>query len=319
MGPKSDTRIYSPGDEMLKKKPMRKPGQDLPSKMIKRISPNPIFSIVFKRGLANRNRLPLAHVIATLREIEAMIREVGQRVQTANGVESADGDFGIELLATADGIAFKKGSVLAEAVITRDIRNGVETLGKIIDVTDSVEKKTVRSVDQYEEPVLRRLSKISGYQERDKTELQFRLDVKKQEIRHSNLSQKGIDVLRELGKAELEVEAVTLYGKLKKLADFSNDEEGRGFWGTLREDNGDEWRVRFHIADLHKVQRLFTKQVIVTGTATYFKTKSPRVDARDIDEEKPRNYVAAFDTFRKNYRDVFGDAEPEELLSDARG
>jgi hypothetical protein len=287
--------------------------------MIKRLSPNPIFSIVFKKGLANKHRLPLAHVIATLREIETMIREVGMRVQVANGMETPDGDFGIELLATADGIAFKKGSVLAEAVITRDIRNGVEALGKIIEVTDSVEKKTVRSVDPYGEAVIRRLARISSYQEQDKTELQFQLDVKKQEIRSSILSQKGRDVLRELGKAELEVEAITLYGKLKKLADFSVDEEGKYFWGELREDNGNDWRVRFHITDLLKVQRLFTKQVVVSGNATYFKTKNPRVDAREIGEEKPRDYVAAFDRFRKEYREVFGDAEPEELLNDARG
>src|SRR6185437_7159949 len=79
--------------------------------MKKRIEENPTFSIVFKKGKANQNRLPLGHVLSTLREIEAMIREVGQRVQQANGTEAPDGDFGIELLANKDGVAFKKGSV----------------------------------------------------------------------------------------------------------------------------------------------------------------------------------------------------------------
>ena len=42
--------------------------------MRKRIDENPTFSIVFKKGKANQNRLPLGHVLSTLREIEAMIR-----------------------------------------------------------------------------------------------------------------------------------------------------------------------------------------------------------------------------------------------------
>ncbi len=278
-----------------------------------------VFSIVFKKGKANQNRLPLSHVLSTLREIEAMIREVGQRVQQANGVDAPDGDFGIELLANKSGIAFKKGSVAAEAVLTRDVKNGLETIGKIMDLTDSVEKKAVRSVDQNGESVLRRLTAISKYQERDKTELHLGLDVKEKPVKQTVLSQKGIHVLRELGKAELQVEAITLYGKLKKLADFSVDDEAKFFWGELREDNGAEWRVRFHIGDLGRVQKLFTRQVIIAGNATYFKTKKPRVDARDISEEKPRNYLAAFDRFRKEYRDVFGDAELSELVNDARG
>jgi hypothetical protein len=287
--------------------------------MKKGIEENPTFSIVFKKGKANQNRLPLGHVLSTLREIDAMIREVGKRVQQTNGMEAADGDFGIELLANKDGIAFKKGSVAAEAVLTKDLKNGLETIGKIIDLTDSVEKKAVRSVDQNGEAVLRRLTTISKFQERDKTELHFGLDVKQKPVKQTVLSQKGVHVLREMGKAELEVEAITLYGKLKALADFSKEDETKYFWGELREDNGAEWRVRFHITHLGQVQKLFTRQVVIAGNATYFQTKRPRVDAQLISEEKPRNYLTAFDKFRKEYRDVFGDTDPSVLLGDARG
>jgi hypothetical protein len=290
-----------------------------PVPMKKRITDNPTFSIVFKKGKARQNRLPISHVLSTLREIDALIREVGQRVQAANGAESTDGDFGIELLASGEGIAFHKGSVAAEAVLTRDLTNGIETIGKIMDLTDSVERKAVKSVDQNGEAVLRRLTVISKYQERDKTELHFNLDVRQIPVKQAILSQKGLHVLRELGKAELEVEAITLYGKLKRLTDFSMDDEAKHFWGELREDSGAEWRIRFHISDLEKVQKLFTKQVVIAGNATYFKTKNPRVDAHDIALEKPRNYLAAFDRFRKEYKDVFGDTEPFDLLNDARG
>jgi hypothetical protein len=208
---------------------------------------------------------------------------------------------------------------LAEAAITRDVKNGIEALGKIIDVTDKVEKKDVKFVDLSVDGILRRLTKIGTYQVLDRTELQFRLNVKRQEPKLGSFSKKGIEVLRELGKAELNVERVTLYGKLKRLTDFNDDDEGKYFWGELREDNGSDWRIRFPITELKRVQHLFTRQVIVTGDATYFRTKSPRIDAQDIDEEKPRDYVAAFTRFRQQYSGVFGDEDPESLLNDIRG
>src|SRR2546428_3683574 len=100
-----------------------------------------VFSIIFKKGTAEKNRLPLTHVIATLRELDSMIREVGRRVQREAGIETPDGDFGIELLAGATGLAFQKGSVKTASAITRDVRNGTETLTRIIQTTDIIEKK----------------------------------------------------------------------------------------------------------------------------------------------------------------------------------
>lgn len=135
----------------------------------------------------------------------------------------------------------------------------------------------------------------------------------------SNFSSRGIEALRELGKAELQVEGVTVYGMLKKLAYFSDDEEGRFFWGELREDNGNDWRVRFHINDLQRVQKLFTKQVVLAGDATHFKTKSPRIDAREITEEKARDYLAAYDNFQREYSGVFGDEDPTTIVEEVRG
>jgi hypothetical protein len=63
-------------------------------------APN-IFSVVFDKGEAAKHRLPLSHVISSLRELDLLIRELGQKIQRANGVRNPDGDFGIELLATS--------------------------------------------------------------------------------------------------------------------------------------------------------------------------------------------------------------------------
>jgi hypothetical protein len=280
---------------------------------------DPIFSIVFTKGMAERHRLPLSHVLATLTEIDKMIREVGIQIQRAAGVERADGDFGVELLAGDKGIAFGKGSVRTQAVITRDVKNGVQTLGKIIEITDTVERKKVQSVDAYGEPVLRRLKQVGKIQEQDKTVMALHLVSGRGKPREANFSEVGAQVIRELQSSELAIESVTLYGKLKRLTDYSDGDEGRHFWGELKEDSGREWRIRFKNDDLPRVHKMFTKQVIVTGDATYFKVKKPRINVRSIQEEKRRDYGAALARFQKNYSGVFRNSNPQDILSDIRG
>jgi hypothetical protein len=278
-----------------------------------------IFSIVFKNGKANQNRLPLSHVIATLQELDFMVREVGRKIQRDNGVESPDGDFGIELLAGSTGIAFRKGSVKAQAAITRDVRNGIRTLSSVIGTTSQVEKKSVSSVSEYGEPVYRRLSRISPMQEQDGTELGLQLVRKGHATETAKFSERGIEVLKELEASEFAVEAVTLYGKLRKLTDMSRVEGQDDIWGELIEDNGERWRVKFHPSDYDKARKNFTKQVIVLGDARYFKTKFPRVDVKEIREEEKRDYVAAFDRFSEEYRGIFGNRDTKKILSEIRG
>jgi hypothetical protein len=276
------------------------------------------FSVVFKKGMAIKNRLPLNHVISTLRELDYMIREVGRKVQQENGRQEPDGDFGIELLAGATGLAFHKGSVKATAAMTRDVRNGFQALTRIVETTDIIEKKKNVSVDEFGAPVVRGLAAISTYQEKNQTQLQL-------QIRHGRVteqalfSQRGVKAIKELGTKEFAVESVTLYGKLRKLTDQSRIEDQDDIWGELLEDNGEKWRIKFYPADFDKARRLFTKQVVVFGDASYFKTKFPRIDVKEITEEKKRDYVAAFDRFSHDYERILGDRDPENILADIRG
>ena len=278
-----------------------------------------IFSIVFKKGKAQKNRLPLNHVIATLQQVDQMIREVGRQIQRDAGVENPDGDFGIELLAGKSGIAFHKGSISTSSALTRDVRHGIAAISKIIQTTDVVEKKRPLSLDEYGEHVLRRLPKVSEIQEKDGTELHLAISEKRHLIGKTKFGERGREALRSMESAELAVEAVTLYGKLRELQDLSRDDEGSGyFWGELLEDNGRKWRLRFAESELKNVLRLFRRQVSIFGDATYFKTKLPRVDVRKIDEEKRPDYVGAFDRFREAYADVFQDRDPQDILNDIR-
>jgi hypothetical protein len=114
------------------------------------------FTLVFKNGLANRNRLPIEQVIGTLREFKEMVREVGVQVQRRNGADNPNGDFGIELLASTTGLVFRKGSLKANAAATRDIVNAQETLHLIVNNVRSYGKKAlIQSTDQEDAVIAR--------------------------------------------------------------------------------------------------------------------------------------------------------------------
>ena len=287
--------------------------------MRKKKATETIFSIVFKKGMADKNRLPLVHVLSTLREIDSMIREVGRKVQQEAGVQNPDGDFGVQLLAGPTGLAFRKGSVEAASALTKDVENGTETIRRIIATTDIIEKKRVISIDEYRAPVVRRLAAIGNFQEKDKTEINIRLAFQGRVRERANFSERGVRAVRSMSAPELAIEAVTIYGKLRGLTDRSRGEQEDDIWGELIEDNGEKWRIKFHPTDLDKAQKLFTKQVMASGDATYFKANFPRLDVKAIVEDKQRDYVKAFDRFVDQYEDVFKERDPGEILNDIRG
>lgn len=278
-----------------------------------------VFHIEFQKGKASRHRLPLTHVLTTLQELDLMVREVGKKIQRDKGMENPDGDFGIELLAGSSGIAFSKGSMKTAAAATKDIDNAARAIKYVIDTTATVEKKRVVSVDEYGAPVVRRLTKIGELQEQDQTELRLRLARQGRITDKTTFSEQGIKTLRALSASDLAIQSVTVYGKLRRLVDFSKDEDTSSIWGELEDDSGEVWRLSFREGDLQQIQRLFTKQVVVYGDANYFKTRTPRLDVSKITQDVERHYVRGFERFRRNYRDVFGDRDPQQILKDIRG
>jgi len=278
-------------------------------------------SIALKKGVATRNRIPLDHMIATLRGMQNMIREVGRKIQRDAG-EEPTGDFGIDLVAGETGILFRKGSLYTAAEPTKNIERAIQTFQTIVDTTDLLQKKTAKqplAVSDYGEEVLRRLPKIAEIQEKDKTELHLTVTEGRQTLSSSTFGARGLATLKSLESAEFKVEAVTLYGKLRELKDLSpSDRESKHFWGELLEDNGHYWRVLFKNSDQEEVQNLFRKQVWIAGDATYYKTQAPRLEAREIHGEPLPDYLTAFDQFSAAFADVFADAEPDEIIADIK-
>ena len=94
---------------------------------VARHSAHPVFTVKLIEGLADRNRLPLDHVIRVLTEIKSLVEEVGKRLQRERGEEKASGNFGLELDA-----GIKAGSVQADILITRDVNTGVDAATHVI-------------------------------------------------------------------------------------------------------------------------------------------------------------------------------------------
>jgi hypothetical protein len=278
------------------------------------------FIVSLDKGLANRHRLPLQHVIEVLRELNDAVKEVGKGVQRERGIENADGDFGIDLLATEKGFVFRKGSIQTEAAITRDVENGTEAVRRVMRTMTALERKRPSSIGAYGEPVMRRLASVADIQKADKVELKIALRTPK--TRGSEIAtygERGVATIESISAAETSVHGVTIYGRLRELRDKSRKEEGgRWFWGELIADNGAVWRVRFKNSEEGAAVPLFRKRVVVNGDATYYRIATPKLDASTIKPDTARDYEAAFDELYGCDAEIYGNEKFENLLTDLR-
>ncbi|HLH08942.1 MAG TPA: hypothetical protein VKW78_17005 [Terriglobales bacterium] len=279
------------------------------------------FTISLSKGLANRKRLPLQHVISVLKEIQDAARDAGKRIQKERGIEQPTGDFGIELLAGPTGLAFQEGSVIAEAAITRDVANGIDALRSVMETMSLLERKRPAAIRHGGETIVRRLATIAEIQKTDATELEITLNApgkKKPEV--SRFGAAGIATTEKISAAESMVSGITLYGRLRELRDRSKKESGgRSFWGELLTDNREIWRVQFSSKDEKHVIPLFRKRVAITGDATYYRANYPKIKVNTIDRDTERDYDAAFQRLYGLDKDVYGDEDFGNLMAEIRG
>jgi hypothetical protein len=293
----------------------------MPNAKVSRQSDSAVFTIVFRKGLADRNRLPLEHVIRTLQELDELIKEVGRQVQRERGIENPTGDFGIELLAGRSGIAFRKGSLKASAAVTSDLDNAEIAVTRVIQTTNLLEKKQPASIGTANAPIIRRLSRLTTWQRKDRTELRLEWKKKGQRIKTAKFGEAAVQTIESISAAQMTVEGLTLYGKLRELKDRtleSDEDETKGFWGELLTDAGERWRLLFRSADETRVLPLFRRQVMVMGDATYFKAYNPRLEVRSIDRDPERDYLGAFDKYEGSDSSDFGDVSVQDLLKELR-
>ena len=288
--------------------------------------PEPLIIVDLTNGLADRNRLPLAFVTKALREIEAMINDVGSRILSERGVEEPNPDFGLELVAEA-GIAFHKGSVRATLAITRYLDVGLLAAGEVIKTIGTLSVKKHGPVmergttESLSARVVRGLDRIAFINQAAKTKTKLEVKAPRSllvtanlqsiALRRATFGEMALENLRALRVPSFEESNVRLYGKLFHLKDKPIHEENESiFWGELYADNGQRWRVQFDAKDLDKVTPLFTQQVLVIGKAIYYQTASPKLEATLIEKDLERDIVGAYMELYGCDKDVAPEARP---------
>ncbi len=271
-------------------------------------------TLTFKGGLADRNRLPLEQVISTLSEFQALVREVGRSTQAESGRIDADGDFGLELVTSANGIAFRKGSVKADFVATKDTANARVTFRRILAGVKEAEVGKTRQSTPAEQAVVRHMARIAAYQTHAKNNVLLQMSGG-QRKQSAQLTSVGYANLHQAQASNLRVELHSIYGRLLGLRDRAQSEESEThFWGTLVADDGEQWRLKFPAAKLKEATLLFRRRVVVEGTAVYFEGGTLRLNVANILLDKERDYVRFFE--ETTGESFFGDVSREELLKE---
>lgn len=284
-----------------------------------------LFTVRLEKGLAERKRLPLAHVLRVLDELRQLIAEIGKEAQQKSGAPHPTGDFGLELIAGNKGIAFNAGSVEANIALTERPGTGYKVIQSFFQTIELLDREDFpeASVDQQiDRRVIRRLSRIADIQRQDRTEMSLSIFRPKQiKPITARFGRNAIAAVRSLQAPTFRVSGTVLYGKLFELIDRTRseeDDEEKGFWGELTTDDGEEWRIRFNAGAEEKAKELFRKQVSVTGTAYYYRVKSPKLVCEIIERDPERNYEAAFDELYGCNKDVYK-ADLQTLLKQMHG
>lgn len=280
----------------------------------RRTGSDPVVVISLQKGLADRNRLPLAHVIKVLQEVRGMIIDAGRELLKERGIEQPTTDFGLELIADESGVTFHKGSLRATVAITQDVEVGVRAAQKVLATVYALErgrKPTPGAAPKRLEPtearIVHRLDRIAFINQTAKAEAKFEVkgpklllagDSTKVPVRKSAVfGARAVEAISTYRLPVFEEENLMLYGRLFELKDQADAEELAGvFWGELKRDNGDKWRVQFRDDDQDRVTPLFRRQITVTGTAHYYQTKSPKLISYpgSVSPDEDRDYERAF-------------------------
>ena len=244
-----------------------------------------------------------------LREIEAMINDVGARILGERGHEEAHPDFGIEIVAE-DSIAFKKGSVRATIAITRFVEVGLLAATEVIQTVNTLGTKKRPALESASSEtlsarVVRGLDRIAFINQTGKTNTKLEVKAPRPLLvaaniasiatRRATFGDRAVESLRSLRVPAFEENNVRLYGKLFRLRDKPMEDDGKNtFWGELYADNGQRWRIQFKVQDLPLVSSLFTQRVLIVGTATYYHSASPKLEASHIERDLDRDTVSAY-------------------------
>ncbi|MBL8239545.1 MAG: hypothetical protein JNM66_19130 [Bryobacterales bacterium] len=270
----------------------------------------PVFTISLEKGLADRHRMPIDQVISVLSSVKQMIADAASELQSDEG-DGKPLDFGLEISSGLDGNAFRKGSLKAQIVITKNHAKGIRAAQRVLATIhdlSAVKKPPAREYSAEAELVtgriLNRLEKIAAIHEVSRSDAKFSVTVPKafrvepgiKKVKAATFSERGLQALYAFREPVFRESGVTIHGKLAELKDKSALEREEGhFWGQLLRENGELWRIQFKNSQTDSVRLLFKEQVEVTGEAHYFQSRTPKLIVKEIARDDERDYVKAFD------------------------
>jgi hypothetical protein len=249
-----------------------------------------------------------------------MVADAGREIQRDMGFERATAEFGLELLAGADGVVFRKGSIQAQVAITSNVQAGVLAATRIVETIDSLGKRKYTPANDTDRTIVRRLNRIARIQETDKTEMSFAVKKPGAKTRSAaTFGEAAIASAFSLQAPVFQMEDTIIFGKLYELKDTDQGEEGeKGFWGELRRESGEVWRIQFAQSDAESVAKLFRRQVQVTGTAKYYRIAAPKLVVKSISLDNERDYLNAFDELLGCDKSIYPESF-DQALKEMRG
>jgi hypothetical protein len=284
------------------------------------VDDSPVFVVKLQNGLADRHRLPIDHVIRVLDEVRQMISDAGREILRERGSDKPNVDFGLELLAGPGGIVFQKGSIEAQIAITSNVEVGILATQHLVATIEGLSNKRFTPVTEADQSIVRRLNRVASIQQADKTELNLTL---KEPGAHKRIGATFGEAARaaawSIQAPVFQMEDMTVYGKLFELKDSHDESLKDFFWGELRRENGEIWRAQFNHADVERVASLFRKQVQLTGTANYYRVRTPRILVKSIAPDLDRDYEAVFDELYGCDKEAFPDGFSAALKSMREG
>ncbi len=285
---------------------------------------DPVFTIKHQRGLADRHRLPLGHVLSVLSEVRQMFTAAGKELQRFHGHKNPDGDFGLELIAGKSGMVFRKGSMTTNMAITIDKANGIRAAHLVLDTVEGLSKGKLIPGPRNgtATQVVRRLNNIAKIHKTDKIVTQFSLKTPNNSyVKKAVFDESAVAYANTITEEEFIEESITVFGKLIELQDRDfEDEGGKGIFGELRHDTGEAWRIQFPESfDKSSISGAFGQQVALTGTVSYYRVARPKLVAEHLDIDPDRDYEVEFDELFGCDRELYGSADLETLLQEIRG
>lgn len=270
----------------------------------------PVFTISLEKGLADRHRMPIEQVISVLSSVKQMIAEAASELQSDDDGKPLD--FGLEVSSGVDGNAFRKGSLKAQIVITKNHAKGILAAQRVLNTIQNLSsppkkppaRESTAEAEVVTGRILHRLEKIAAIHEVSRSDAKFSVTVPKafqgepgiRKVKAATFSERGVQALHAYKEPVFRENGVTIYGKLAELKDKSPFEREDGhFWGQLLRDNGELWRVQFKNSETDSVRNLFKEQVAITGEAHYFQSRSPKLIVTEISVDGERDYLQAFD------------------------